>query len=74
MPLMSGLEAAPELKRLLPHTPIILFTQFGDATREPQLRAAGIDALASKSESLDLLARKAQKLLEIGQEPVLPSL
>ena len=68
MPIMNGLEAAPELKRLLPHTPIILFTQFGSAIEEGHVRVIGIDALVSKSDSIDLLVTKAQVLLGIGQE------
>jgi two-component system chemotaxis response regulator CheY len=63
MPVMNGLEAAPELKRLLPHTRIILFTQFGHAMQEAQVRAMGIDALVSKSDSIDLLVKKAQMFL-----------
>jgi CheY-like chemotaxis protein len=42
MPVMNGMDAAPELKRLRPHTPIILFTQFGNAIHHSQLRAAGM--------------------------------
>src|ERR1700722_8795976 len=30
MPVMNGLEAAPQLKQILPNTPIIMFTMFGD--------------------------------------------
>ena len=30
MPVMNGIEAAPKLRQLLPNTPIILFTHYGD--------------------------------------------
>src|ERR1700722_10440524 len=30
MPVLNGLEAAPELKKLMPEVPIILFTQHGE--------------------------------------------
>jgi CheY-like chemotaxis protein len=30
MPILNGIEAAKELKKLMPHVPIILFTQYAD--------------------------------------------
>jgi len=74
MPVMNGLEAAPQLKAILPHTPIILFTQFGNAVRETQLRLAGIDALASKSDPVDSLIKKAQSLLGFTEAKITSNL
>jgi CheY-like chemotaxis protein len=66
MPIMSGLQAAPELKRILPDTPIILFTQYGNAIAEGQVRLSGVDALVSKSDPVDLLVEKAKLLLGLN--------
>ena len=44
MPVMNGLDAAPLLKRLLPDTLIILFTQQEGSEVERLAQAAGIDA------------------------------
>ena len=64
MPVMNGLEAAPQLKKLLPHTPIILFTVFGETLPQTVARAAGINMVVSKTESLDSLIGKARNLFK----------
>jgi CheY-like chemotaxis protein len=64
MPVMTGLDAAPLLKHLLPHTPIILFTQQEGSEVERQAQAAGIDAVVSKSQVASELLLKAQALLD----------
>jgi DNA-binding NarL/FixJ family response regulator len=49
MPVMNGLQAAPVLKKLLPSTPIVMFTAFEtDNLRELAL-AAGVTVLINKS-------------------------
>jgi two-component system nitrate/nitrite response regulator NarL len=63
MPVMNGLEAAPLLKRLLPDTLIILFTQQEGSELERLAQAAGIDAVVSKSQVPSELVLKAQALL-----------
>jgi CheY-like chemotaxis protein len=63
MPVMTGLDAAPLLKQLLPNTPIILFTQQEGSEVERQAQAAGIDAVVSKSQVASELVLKAQALL-----------
>ena len=63
MPVMTGLDAAPLLKQLLPNTPIILFTQQEGIEVERQAQAAGIDAVVSKSQVASELVLKAQALL-----------
>jgi CheY-like chemotaxis protein len=52
MPVMNGLDAARELKRLMPHTPIILFTLYAeqmDATQVP------VDRIVSKGNASTLM-------------------
>lgn len=67
MPVMNGLDAAPLLKKLLPNTPIILFTQEGGEV-ERLAQVPGIDAVVSKSEAASELVLKAQALLAPEQE------
>jgi len=64
MPVMTGLDAAPLLKELLPNTPIILFTQQEGSEVERLARAAGIDAVVSKTQVASELLLKAQTLLD----------
>jgi two-component system response regulator NreC len=64
MPDMTGLEAAPLLKKILPETTIILFTLFGDHLRDLDLTSVGVSATFAKSDPLDQLLHKAQELLE----------
>jgi CheY-like chemotaxis protein len=65
MPVMTGLDAAPLLKQLLPDTPIILFTQQEGSEVERLAQAAGIDAVVSKSQVASELVGKAQALLAL---------
>src|ERR1700736_1560676 len=60
MPVMTGLDAAPLLRKLLPDTPIILFTQQEGGEVERLARAAGINAVVSKSQAASELVLKAQ--------------
>jgi CheY-like chemotaxis protein len=64
MPDMTGLETAPLLKKILPDTPIILFTLFGDHLRDVDLTLAGISATIAKSDPLHQLLYKALELLD----------
>jgi CheY-like chemotaxis protein len=54
MPVMNGLQAAPELRRILPNTPIILFTLYVDHISAQDAMAAGISCVVAKSD-LDTL-------------------
>ena len=60
MPVMTGIEAACTLKRLMPMTPIIVFSEFGDVFSEREARSTGIAANVSKTESLSVLLEKAR--------------
>jgi two-component system, NarL family, nitrate/nitrite response regulator NarL len=62
MPVMTGLDAAPLLKQLLPNTLIILFTQHEGSELERQAQAAGIDAVVSKTQAASELVSQARAL------------
>lgn len=55
MPVMNGLEAAHELKRLLPNVPIILFTQHSDLGNRISITNLGVDRIVSKNEAASLM-------------------
>lgn len=63
MPVMTGLDAAPVLKKMLPATLLILFTihEGGEVTK--LALAAGIHAVVSKTQAAATLIRQAQVLL-----------
>jgi CheY-like chemotaxis protein len=64
MPVMNGLEAAPLLKKMLPHTPIIMFTMFANQVFATQALAAGVSAVISKDQAATCLIPKAESLLK----------
>jgi YesN/AraC family two-component response regulator len=54
MPIMNGLEAAHELKRLMPNVPIILFTQYQEL--EYRLSShSDVDRIVSKNSAKHLM-------------------
>ena len=63
MPVMNGLDAARELKRLMPTVPLIMYSAFGDRFVEQQARLVGISELVSKSQPATILVSKARSLL-----------
>jgi CheY-like chemotaxis protein len=63
MPVMNGLDAARELKRLMPTVPLIMYSAFGDGFVEQQARLVGISELVSKSQPATILVSKARSLL-----------
>lgn len=60
MPVMNGIEAACELKRLMPMTPIIVFSE---VFSEREACKAGIAACVSKAESISVLLDRARAVL-----------
>ena len=64
MPRMNGIEAARNLRKMLPKTPIVMFTSYHAALRTSDARAAGIDAVVSKEGSMSLLIESLQQLLQ----------
>jgi len=63
MPVMNGLQAAPVLRKLVPNSPIILFTVYAGKVVEQQLRTLPVDAVVSKGEPLSNLIDKAHALV-----------
>lgn len=63
MPVMNGIDAAKVLKAQMPSVPIIMFTSYGDAFVNEQLRLAGVAEVVSKSEDVSVLTEKARTLL-----------
>ena len=61
MPVMNGIEAACALKRLMPMTPLIVFSEFSDVFSEREARTKVAATLVSKSESLSVLLEKARE-------------
>jgi DNA-binding NarL/FixJ family response regulator len=63
MPVMNGLEAAPQLRRLFPKTPIILFTMYGTIQLENEAARLGVSLVLAKDIALATLVDEAHKLL-----------
>jgi two-component system, chemotaxis family, chemotaxis protein CheY len=63
MPVMNGTEAALELRKLFPKTPIILFTLYGDGISQTEAAKSGITLVLSKSTPLHSLIVIAHRLL-----------
>jgi two-component system, chemotaxis family, chemotaxis protein CheY len=64
MPVMNGLEAATELRKLFPNLPMILFTVYDTSSLlEEQASRAGINLVLSKSVKLSTLINEAHKLI-----------
>jgi two-component system nitrate/nitrite response regulator NarL len=64
MPVMNGLEAAPRLRRILPETPIVLYTLYEPATlAETDVSNMGISFVASKEDPLQSLVSKVESLV-----------
>jgi two-component system, NarL family, nitrate/nitrite response regulator NarL len=63
MPVMSGLEAAPLLIKILPHVWLILFTAHDGHEVQQLSRAAGIHAVVPKSKAATDLVAQAEALI-----------
>lgn len=63
MPVMNGIEAACELKRVMPMTPIIVFSDYSDVFSEREARKTGVAALVSKTEALSVLLERARAVV-----------
>ena len=64
MPRMSGIEAAPILKKMLPQTPIVLLTSHHRALQGYDAHAVGIDAVVAKDGGMSLLLDRVKSLLQ----------
>jgi two-component system chemotaxis response regulator CheY len=63
MPVMNGLQAAPELRKLFPKTPIIFFTLFVSSQLVKEAPKAGVNLVLSKAVSMTTLLKQAHKLI-----------
>jgi two-component system, response regulator, stage 0 sporulation protein F len=63
MPVMTGIDAAPRLKALLPDTPIIIFSLHAAFIKQEQLTELGVAAAFMKGDPLDKLLEKANELI-----------
>jgi DNA-binding NarL/FixJ family response regulator len=64
MPRMSGIEAAPKLKKILPQTAIILFTSHESLMRGFEASEIGVDAVVPKDRGMSLLKESVKALLK----------
>jgi CheY-like chemotaxis protein len=55
MPVMNGIEAAYELKRIMPDIPIILFTLHADAVTDALGPNSPIDLVVAKSDAVHIV-------------------
>ena len=60
MPVMNGVEAARELKKVMPNVPIILFTLFPPATTQLALGEFSVDRIVPKAELSHLMTHIRQ--------------
>jgi two-component system, chemotaxis family, chemotaxis protein CheY len=68
MPVMNGLDAARELKVLMPHVLLLMFTNNPGWIVEKEARSAGISAVISKSDSNGLKQLLARAKALLGQD------
>jgi two-component system nitrate/nitrite response regulator NarL len=73
MPVMTGLDAAPLLRKLLPDTRIILFTVQEGSEVERLACAAGIHAVVSKNQAASKLILEGQALLASTEQEHRPA-
>ena len=63
MPVMNGITAASELRRIFPATPIILFTLYGDSVSKAAASEAGVSLVLQKTVPLSELIDHAHELM-----------
>ena len=63
MPVMNGITAASELRRIFPTTPIILFTLYGDSVSKAAASEAGVSLVLQKTVPLSVLIDHAHELM-----------
>lgn len=65
MPAMNGLTAGRILRKLFPHTPLILFTSFGSVLDSADIQRSGFSALIDKNDAGGLVTT-AERLLQVA--------
>lgn len=68
LPDMNGLQAAGILHRVVPESPIVLFTLYVGTVLEREARKFGVSAMISKHEPTDMVVQKAAELLHLTVE------
>jgi CheY-like chemotaxis protein len=63
MPVKNGLQSAPELRKLLPQTPIILFTLYGQSLSPTEASKSGISLVLEKTVPLSTLIETVHRLM-----------
>jgi DNA-binding NarL/FixJ family response regulator len=63
MPVMSGIDAARVLSRLMPTVPLVVLSGYSDVFSETDVRSLGFSAVVSKSAHISVLLGKARTLL-----------
>jgi CheY-like chemotaxis protein len=69
MPGMDGIETTSLLKRILPHTPIILFTLHEDSINREFAAKMGVDLAVDKMGGIPKLGQSIKELLERVKTP-----
>jgi DNA-binding NarL/FixJ family response regulator len=67
MPVMDGLEAARELKRLFPQIPLMMLTCYHSSAAEREALASGVTAVFSKPDGMQNLIWQARAVLKPSQ-------
>lgn len=67
MPVLNGLDAAPQLKLVAPKARIILLTMYATEVFPDKARHSGIDLILSKTERSEEILAKAHALLHMEE-------
>jgi len=62
IPGLNGIETAPKLRKLLPKTPIILFTSHGSLLKGCDTHEIGVDAVVAKQDGMSALGDSVHTL------------
>jgi DNA-binding NarL/FixJ family response regulator len=73
MPVMNGIEAARELKRLMPDTPLVMFTTYNNSHLTREALAVGVAAVAAKSDGAAALVSDIRYLFRASVAPWISS-
>jgi two-component system response regulator NreC len=66
MPVMGGFAAAKELKKLMPHVPILFLTMHGTHSFVSEGRRAGVQGFVTKDRAGEVLIHAVKALLNKG--------
>jgi two-component system, chemotaxis family, chemotaxis protein CheY len=69
IPRLNGVEAAPKLRKLLPKTPIILFTLHGGLLKGCDISEIGVDAVVAKQDGMSALGDSVHTLFHLAHRP-----